>query len=539
MLILKHIDGKTLKRMIVSAANNLENNKKAVDELNVFPVPDGDTGTNMSLTLLTASKEVKQKDDNNVSVIADVLASASLRGARGNSGVILSQLFRGFAKELKDRGSMDAKAFAFAMQAGVDTAYKAVMKPTEGTILTVAREGAKRAIEASEKNDDIIEVFEAAIAHANHILDQTPEMLPVLKKAGVVDAGGKGLIVILEGALYALKTENEIEQSENQSVIVEQKSNAAVLEDIQFAYCTEFLIQKKDGTLGGDLLKSKIECLGDSMLVIDDEDVIKVHIHTNNPGTVIEESLKLGELVNIKIDNMKEQHRHNVSYGQEKIENKPYGFITVAMGEGLKNIFVDLGIDKVIEGGQTMNPSTEDILKAIDEVHADHIFILPNNKNIILAAEQAKTLTDKNIIVVPSKSIPQGIAAMLAFNMEADAQKNSQDMAAALESVKTGQVTYAVRNSSFDDQEIIQGDILGIQDGKIEIAGKNVSEVSCQLLHLLVDEESSVISIFYGDDIDEDQVQELSEYAEEQFPDCDVEVHNGGQPLYYYVISVE
>ncbi|MGE4282627.1 MAG: DAK2 domain-containing protein [Clostridia bacterium] len=523
--------------MIISAANNLENNKKIVDELNVFPVPDGDTGTNMSLTLLTASREVKQKEDDSISVIADVLASASLRGARGNSGVILSQLFRGFAKGMKGSNAVDAKGLALALKAGVDIAYKAVMKPTEGTILTVAREGARIADEISKSNDNIIEVFEAVIEHAKNTLNKTPEMLPVLKKAGVVDAGGKGLIFILEGAFYALQADKEIELSKTPNAVTEHKSEIAAVENIQFMYCTEFLVRKRNGASNADKLKSKIEKLGDSMLVIDDEDVIKVHVHTNNPGTVIQESLKLGELTRIKIDNMKEQHKHLVS--EEVKENKRYGFVTVAMGEGLKNIFRDLGADKIIEGGQTMNPSTDDILKAIDTIYAENIFVLPNNKNIILAAEQAKSLSEKNIIVIPTKSIPQGIASMLSFDAEAGQKENYEKMSAALEQVKTGQVTYAVRNSSIEDKDISEGDILGMHNGKIEIVGKDVNETCHELLDILVDEDSSMISIFYGQDIHNEEIEKLLKYAEERFSDCDIEIHDGGQPLYYYIISVE
>ncbi|MBZ4645267.1 MAG: Dak phosphatase [Clostridia bacterium] len=541
-MVLKQIDGRMLKRMVLSAANNLENNKKVVDALNVFPVPDGDTGTNMSLTLLTAAKEVKLADDSSVSIIADTLAAASLRGARGNSGVILSQLFRGFAKELKGHNCVNAKVFAEALKTGVDTAYKAVMKPTEGTILTVAREGAKAAVLASKTADNIVEVFKSAIENAKTTLDKTPEMLPVLKQAGVVDAGGKGLIYILEGALQVIETDREVEldkQENPEQIQAGQKAAAKVDGDIQFTYCTEFLINKKDFTVDINHFKRIIEGQGDSTLVIDDDDIIKVHIHTNNPGLVIQEALKIGDLTNIKIDNMKEQHKHTILQENQIIQNKEYGFITVAMGEGIINIFKDLGIDEVIEGGQTMNPSTDDILKAIDNIHADNIFVLPNNKNIILAAQQAKTLTDKNIIVIPSKSVPQGIAAMLAFDFQAGVEENFRSMTEALAKVKTGQVTYAVRSSAFDDKNITEGDILGIRDGQIQIVGKDIKTVCHQLLDALVDEESSVISVFYGRDTDEQEAQELSEYMENRFADCDVEVYNGGQPLYYYIFSVE
>ncbi|MDK2799873.1 MAG: fatty acid kinase [Clostridiales bacterium] len=535
--------------MIISAGNNLENNKKRVDELNIFPVPDGDTGTNMSLTLLTAAKELEQKSGSSVSAIADTLAVASLRGARGNSGVILSQLFRGFAKELKGYNAINAKVFAQALQRGVNTAYKAVMKPTEGTILTVAREGAKAAVAASETDDNIIVVFEEAIEHAKEILNKTPDMLPVLKQAGVVDAGGKGLIYILEGALKVLKLDEEVQLNEQNDAEQEQngtQNTPSTIDNIEFTYCTEFLIMKKGNFFDEINFKRAIEAQGDSTLIINDNDIIKVHIHTNNPGIVIQEALKVGELTNIKIDNMKEQHQHIVTQNTNDIlekdkisENKKYGFIAVAVGEGIINVFTDLGVDKVIKGGQTMNPSTEDILKAVNDIQAKNIFVLANNKNIIPAAEQVKRLTNKNIIIISSKSIPQGISAMLAFNPELEVEENHKMMVEALSKVKTGQVTYAVRNTTIDDKEVLEGDILGIRDGQINVIGKDVNSVCQQLLESLVDEESSIISIFYGHDIDEQTAEQLSEFIENSFPDCDVEIHNGDQPLYYYIIAVE
>ncbi len=527
--------------MIISAANHLDNNKKIVDELNVFPVPDGDTGTNMSLTLLAAAKEVESKEETKISDIADCIASSTLRGARGNSGVILSQWFRGFAKALKQYDFMDGKLFAEALQTGVDTAYKAVMKPTEGTILTVAREGALKAVQVSKVSENIIEIFEQAIIHAKEILDKTPDMLPVLKQAGVVDAGGKGLIYILEGAFEAIKSGEIIRIKEEKSSATVKNPSHSIVTEIEFAYCTEFLINKDKSVRGktgiANQFKTAIIHEGDSMLVIDDDEVIKVHIHTNNPGKVIQEALKLGELTNIKIDNMKEQHGHILA--EEEKECKEYGIISVAVGDGIVEILKDLGVDEVIEGGQTMNPSTDDILQAIDKVNANNIYILPNNKNIILAAEQAKELSDKNVIVVPSKSIPHGIAAMLAFDITSEANENHNRMIKALENVNTGNITYAVRNTTIDDRQIQEGDILGIKNGEIFTVGKSAYDVCKELIEGLMNEDSLMVTMFYGHDVNEEEAQKILDYVEEKFPECDVEVHNGGQPLYHYIISVE
>lgn len=555
-MIIKEIDGKLLQKMIVSAANHLENNKKIVDDLNVFPVPDGDTGTNMSLTLLAASREVEQKNDDSVSAIANELASASLRGARGNSGVILSQLFRGFAKKLKNHDRMDAKIFAQAFKAGVDTAYKAVMKPTEGTILTVAREGAAKAVALSRSTRDIVEVLARSIDHAKYVLNRTPEMLPILKQAGVVDAGGKGLIFILEGALQAIRSGEgvrlEVQHGEDQK---QDKRRQPVEHDITFTYCTEFIIDIKQSRPRNPIeinqFRNVIAGQGDSMLVIDDDDIVKVHIHTNNPGIVIQEALKIGELTDIKIENMKEQHEHIYVKDQgeetdikeetapETEEEAEYGFIAVAAGKGIVNIFKDLGVDEVIEGGQTMNPSTDDVLKCINSINAKNIFIFPNNKNIILAAQQAKKMSDRNIAVIPTKSIPQGISAMLAFDANTAADDNYHHMTQAIDGVKTGDVTYAVRNCTVGDKEIAKGDVLGIRNGEIFTTGESVNTVCHQLLEGLLDEDSLMITIFYGHDIDEQTAQDLSNYIQDHYPDCEIEVHHGGQPLYYYIISVE
>ena len=549
--MIKQIDGNLLKKMIVSSANHLSNHKKQVDELNVFPVPDGDTGTNMSLTLQAAAVEAEKKEqDTSVVEIADILASASLRGARGNSGVILSQLFRGFTKTVKKYGFIDAKVFAKALKAGADTAYKAVMKPTEGTILTVAREGAKEAVEISEKTDNIIEILEVSLMHAKAVLDRTPEMLPVLKQAGVVDAGGKGLVIILEGVLHALKNDDIItkQQKEETADISPQKQRQTEGKDITFGYCTEFLIEKGiEAANRADIVKqfkTRIDRLGDSMLVIDDEDIVKVHVHTNHPGIVMEEALKIGQLINIKIDNMRQQHEHLMEGKPEsrplrEEKEKEYGFIAVAVGEGILSVFEDLGVDKVIEGGQTMNPSTDDILNAVERVHAKNVFVFPNNKNIILAAEQAKALSSKNVIVVPTKNIPQGISCMIAFDGEASPQQNHNNMLEAMSVVVTGSVTYAVRDCMMQEKEIKEGDILGIKEGEIYTAGKNVEQVCKELIDGLVQEDSTIVTVFYGKDTDEQAATALSEYIERKYPDCDVEMYNGGQPLYYYIISVE
>lgn len=547
---LQQIDGIILKRMILSAANHLEENKNMVDALNVFPVPDGDTGTNMSLTLQNAAKEVNLINDSSISVIADTLASASLRGARGNSGVILSQLCRGFSKELKGYATINTVTLAAALKAGVDTAYRAVMKPTEGTILTVAREAAEKASFLSENNKNMIEVVEKTLEYAKTVLEQTTDMLPALKQANVVDAGGKGLVLIMEGALHALQSNREILLSMPVKGSETPKRQTPVTDlNIQYTYCTEFIINKRTASVDAARYKKLLESNGDSLMVIDDERIIKTHIHTNNPGLVIQEALKLGELVNIKIDNMKDQHRSTVIQEQNvdkakaeagaDIKKKKYGFISVAVGDGIINVLKDMGVDEIIQGGQTMNPSTEDILQAVENLQAEHIIILPNNKNIILAAEQAKTLSTEDITVLPTKSIPQGLACMVAFKPSADLETNRQNMIQSLENVKTGQITYAVRNTVVDDSEIREGDILGLIDGKIVRNGKDIDKVLHELLEDLVNEESSIITIFYGQDVDAQKADELHHYIEEHFPDCDVEIHDGGQPLYYYTIAVE
>ncbi len=548
--MLNQIDGKLLRKMIISASNNLENNIEIINELNVFPVPDGDTGTNMSLTFGLAVSEVKLSNSNSVSEIADILATASLRSARGNSGVILSQIFRGFAKGLKGKVFINAKQLAIGLQEGVNTAYKAGMKPIEGTILTVAKESAKAAFEISETKDDIIQVFESTVDRAKESLKETTEMLPALKQAGVVDAGGKGLVCILEGMLYFLKNNRGIsltnlKKNINDKTYKNPNTQEHLLErgkDIRFVYCTEFLICNFNKFINIKKFENNIKRYGDNIFIVEDNNIIKLHMHTNNPGIIIEEALKIGELTDIKIDNMKDQYDKsflNKKEEKEKIKNKKYGFVVVAIGLGLINIFKDLGADHVIAGGQSMNPSTEDILNAINLIHADNIFVLCNNKNIIAAAEQVINLTDKNIIIIPTKSIPQGISSMITFNPELTPDENKMKMVEALNEVKTGQITYAVRDSIIDDKQIKKGDILGINDDKITVINSDIEYVCYKLLEDMVDDECSIISIYFGKDIEETNAKKVMKEIEKKFPDYDIEIHDGGQPLYYYIISIE
>lgn len=525
--------------MIIQGANALDRNKSMVDALNVFPVPDGDTGTNMSLTMNSAMKEIKQIDSDRIEKITEALANGSLMGARGNSGVILSQLFRGFAKSCKGKERLNTADVANALKSAADTAYKAVMKPIEGTILTVAREVGEKALEICKKEEDIQSFIRSLIAYGEKVLDKTPEMLKVLKEAGVVDAGGKGLIVIFNG-FYEGMTGKDIEiepfdHSKSSEVHLEKES-----EDIAFGYCTEFII--KNHNIDIQAFKQKITEFGDCMLVVGDENLVKVHIHTNNPGVILEYGLELGQLVNIKIDNMRQQHENKVftdSDEKHDLEMKKYGMIAVTMGEGLTNIFKDLNVDEIITGGQTMNPSTEDIKKAVDRIQAEHIFIFPNNSNVILAANQAKELSNKAITVIPTKTIPQGISGILAFNDELDIDTNIELMTSAVKKVKTGQITYSVRDTQLNDMMIRKDDILGIQDGKITVVGNDVDEEAYHLLQEMITEEDEMITIFYGSESDEGRARHLAERIHEVYEDIDVEVYYGGQPLYYYIFSVE
>lgn len=535
--------------MILSGANNLSNNKSEVDTLNVFPVPDGDTGTNMSLTFSSAAEEVSKFVTSNISEVAKLLSSSSLRGARGNSGVILSQLCRGVYKGISDLSQADAKQMALALKSGVDTAYKAVMRPTEGTILTVARQSANAAVKAVETTDDICEVFEIMLNSARTALNNTPNQLPVLKEAGVVDAGGAGLVKILEGAYSFLCSDQFIELNDKESAKTSAASAAQAETDtanIKFSYCTEFIIDKKSADVNVAKFSETIDSKGDCKLVIDDDDIVKVHIHTNHPGFVIEEALKLGVLSKIKIDNMKIQHSTIIEkettsapVTEEKKSHKKYGFVSVTAGKGLSDIFRDYGVDEIIEGGQTMNPSTDDILTAIEKIDADYVYVLPNNKNIILAAQQASELAKNKVIVISSKSAPQGICAMMAFLPHLDEAENTSAMNAALENVKTGQVTYAVRDTSFNGKDIKSGDIIGISNGEISSVGQTPSQVCEQIVSQLVDDDSEVITIYYGEETNEETAQTLVETLEEKYENCDVLLQNGTQPLYYYIVSVE
>ncbi len=503
--------------------------------MNVFPIPDGDTGTNMSLTLSAAAREVLTSDSTSVADIAGIIASASLRGARGNSGVILSQLLRGFAKSVAGCKTVDAAGIAAAAKSASDTAYKAVMKPTEGTILTVARMAAEYAVEVAENHTDLAEFAEAVLEKAKEALAKTPDMLPVLKQAGVVDAGGKGLVVIIEGVIAAIKGE-EIAAAEPVAETVTRRSGPIDTDNIKFVYCTEFIITKKSLNYSLQAFRASIERMGDSMLVIEDDGIVKVHIHTNRPGYVLEQAVKIGELSALKIDNMKLQHSEILAGGEPK---KPYGIVTVAAGEGLEQIFTDIGADIIVKGGQSMNPSTEDILEAVSAVNAEHIFVLPNNKNIVLAANQAAELSGDGVTVIPSTTIPQGVSAVLAFDPDAGAEANTAAMTEALTLVKTGQVTFAARDSDMDGMHIKEGDIMGMSEGKIVLLGTDAADVAAEVIENLADEHSAVITVFYGSDVSEDDAETLAGRLRTLYPRCDILIHSGGQPLYYYIISVE
>ena len=537
------IDSKQFRDMFVSGANNLQNHKDLVDKLNVFPVPDGDTGTNMSLTISYAVKELAKVGNGSITDIGKALSKGSLMGARGNSGVILSQIIRGIAKAVENKETLSVIDFAYALKNGSDTAYKAVIKPIEGTILTVVRESGEYAVEIANDEMDMIEFLEAVIVKANESLNKTPELLKALKEAGVVDSGGKGLVLMYEGMLSSLKGKNiePIEGTTSSDIQVNVEQNIST-EDIKFQYCTEFILESDkvdDLTIREKFLK-----YGDSLAVVGDEGVIKVHVHTNDPGLAIQEALSYGQLLTIKIENMKLQHENKVLNESAQtievpIEEKEYGFIATSMGEGLAQIFKDFGVDHIIEGGQTMNPSTEDFMKAIENLHARNIIILPNNSNIIMAANQAKELSDKNIIVIPTKNVAQAFATLVCFDGDASAQENEVTMIDALSTVKSGQVTYAVRDTVINDIEVKEGNIIGLAEGKLLCAGDKVAQMTTELIEKLVDEDSAIITLFYGEDVSEDDAQALRDELEEKFEDIDVELHYGGQPLYYYLISVE
>ena len=554
---MKYIDAKMLQKAFLAGAKGLEAKKDWINELNVFPVPDGDTGTNMTMTIMSAAKEVAAIEDPTMESLAKAISSGSLRGARGNSGVILSQLFRGFTKEIATADQVTVTVLANSFVRATETAYKAVMKPKEGTILTVARGMAEKAAELVTETEDIIEFGEQIIEQGDYVLNQTPEMLPVLKQAGVVDSGGQGLMQVMKGA-FNLLTGKEVDisvETEDQRSAISRTEHITLNEaDIKFGYCTEFIINLEhtyDERMEQDF-KGFLESIGDSLVVVSDDDIVKVHVHTNDPGLAIQKALTFGSLSRMKIDNMREEHHERLIKESEKLaaqqkENelkneprKPYGFISVSAGEGLDEIFQGIGADYLIQGGQTMNPSTEDMLNAIDKVNADTIYILPNNKNIILAAEQAKSLVEeKKVIVIPSKTIPQGITAIINFAPDLSPEENEANMTEEMAHVKTGQITYAVRNTTIDDMEIREGDIMALGDHGIFAVGEGIENTALKSLESMVDEESELITIYYGKDVNDDEAGALKEKAEERFSNCEVELHNGGQPIYYYLISVE
>ena len=554
-MAVKTINTELFRKMFLAGAANLEAKKEFINELNVFPVPDGDTGTNMTLTIMSAAKEVQSLENADMLTIAKAISSGSLRGARGNSGVILSQLLRGFTKEIREHKEIDAVILAKACERATATAYKAVMKPKEGTILTVAKGISRKAEELAETTEDLEVFIPEVIKYAEEVLAQTPEMLPVLKEAGVVDSGGQGLLEVIQGAYDAFLGKEidyaAIEASGGTKMVKPSQQAEA---DIKFGYCTEFIIMtEKEFTDKNEAeFKAYLESIGDSIVCVADDDIVKIHVHTNDPGLAIQKALTYGQLSRMKIDNMREEHQEKLikdaekaaaqqaSEKKKKEPRKPVGFIAVSIGEGMNEIFRELGADYIIEGGQTMNPSTDDMLSAIDEVNADHIFILPNNKNIILAANQAQSLTDdKDIIVIPTKTVPQGITAIISYMPEADVDTNIEALEEAIKNVKTGQVTYAVRDTHIDDKEIHEGDIMGIGDRGILAVGQSVEETTKEMLAQLVDEESELISLYFGQDVLEEDAENFAQEVEELYPDVDVDVHMGGQPIYYYVLSVE
>lgn len=557
-MAVKTINTEMLQKMFLAGAANLEAKKEYINELNVFPVPDGDTGTNMTLTIMSAAKEVKAIENPDMLSTAKAISSGSLRGARGNSGVILSQLLRGFTKEIRDYKEIDVPVLAKACERATATAYKAVMKPKEGTILTVAKGISQRAGELAETTEDLEVFIPEIIRHAEDVLAQTPDMLPVLKEAGVVDSGGQGLIEILHGAYDAFSGKEidytAIDASAGTKMV---KPSQQAETDIKFGYCTEFIIMtdKPFSETDETEFKAYLESIGDSIVCVADDDIVKIHVHTNDPGLAIQKALTYGQLSRMKIDNMREEHQEKLIRDAEKVAEqqaqaaelkkkkearKPVGFIAVSIGEGMNEIFRELGVDYIIQGGQTMNPSTDDMLTAIDHVNADHIFIFPNNKNIILAANQAQSLTkDKDIIVIPTKTVPQGITAVINYMPEADVDTNIEAMKDGITHVKTGQVTYAVRDTHIDDKEIHEGDIMGIGDQGILSVSQSVEDAAKEMLAQLVDGDSELISLYYGQDVTEEDAAQFAQAVEELYPDMDVDLHSGGQPIYYYVLSVE
>ena len=552
------INTEVLSKMFLAGAKNLDAKKEWINELNVFPVPDGDTGTNMSMTIMSAAREVSALENPTMAQLSKAISSGSLRGARGNSGVILSQLFRGFCKVIASYDEVTVSVLSDAFQKAVETAYKAVMKPKEGTILTVAKGAADKALEMVDETEDLVVFCDEVIKHADYVLSQTPEMLPVLKQAGVVDSGGQGLMQVLKGAYDSLlgkEIDYEIEDASKGSGIV--KISAETEKEIKFGYCTEFIIVLNKPLTEAEEheYKAFLESIGDSIVVVADDEIVKTHVHTNDPGLAIQKALTHGSLSKIKIDNMREEHQEKLIKDAEKLAaqqkaeeeeakanepRKDMGFISVSIGKGMNEIFKGLGVDYIIEGGQTMNPSTEDMLSAIDHVNADHIFILPNNKNIIMAANQAATLVeDKDIIVLPTKTIPQGIVAMVNYIPDYSPEENKETMLAEIGNVKTGQVTYAVRDTEIDGKTIKQDDYMGIGDSSILSVGQDLKATTLEMVDAMVDEDSAIVSIYYGTDATEEAAEEIGAVIEEKYPDVEVEINAGGQPIYYYVISVE
>lgn len=543
--------------MILYGAHHLSQNANVVDALNVFPVPDGDTGTNMNLSMTSGAKEVEQIDTANIGKVAQSLSRGLLMGARGNSGVILSQLFRGFGKSIEQKSEINAKEFAAAFQAGVDTAYKAVMKPVEGTILTVAKDAAKKAVLAAQTETDIIKVMEAVVNEAEASLERTPELLPVLKEVGVVDSGGKGLLYVYEGFLASLKGEKLSDKaaalpSLDDLVSAEHHKNAQShmnTEDIEFGYCTEFMVKLDSGkrNFNEDAFRQDLSRFGDSLLVVSDENIAKVHIHAEYPGEVMTYAQKYGSLINMKIENMREQHSAILSQNKQETapaekapaDKQPYGIVTVAMGEGIAELFESIGATKVIEGGQTMNPSTEDIVQAIKDANADTVVILPNNSNIVMAANQAADVAGQHVIVIPTNTVPQGMAALLAFNPALSADENEAAMLGAIGEVKSGQITYAVRDTNIDGIDIKKGDFMGILNGKIVETASDQLTAAKKLIAGMIDEDSEIVTVIKGEDAPEEEAEELAAYISETYEDVEVEVHDGKQPLYSYILAVE
>lgn len=552
----KVIDAQLLQKAFIAGAYNLERNKDYINELNVFPVPDGDTGSNMSLTIMAAAREVSALENPSMDELSKKISSGSLRGARGNSGVILSQLLRGFCKEIKGKKQITVSVLADGFVRAVETAYKAVMKPKEGTILTVAKGVAEKAVELSEMDMDFETLGQEILDHGNGVLKQTPELLPVLKEAGVVDSGGQGLMEFLTGAYNGLTGKAEISEPVTTGGAAKAQTMSSEEIDtshIKYGYCTEFIImlEKEYNAEIEAKFKEFLTSIGDSLVVVSDDEIVKVHVHTNHPGLAFEKGLEYGSLTSMKVDNMREEHKEKVIHEQDRKKaaeqeaakeepKKPFGFVAVSVGEGLNDIFKDLGVDHIIEGGQTMNPSTEDVLDAISKVNAETVFVFPNNKNIILAANQAAEIEEeKQVIVIPTKTIPQGISALISFDETATAEANQAGMEDAITAVKSGQVTYAVRDTSIDGKEIKTGDYMGIDDAGIQAVGQDITEVVKDLIGAMADEDSELLSIYYGSDVEEEKANALVEAVQAAYPDFEVEAHAGGQPIYYYILSLE